>query len=363
MATFLVHFYSHAVDCAVIDLEQEKPVISFFESFITNTDLSRSLKNYHQKLIAKKIKIDSVECVLGESYVRSSLGTAFYSSPKPIKVDKMLLEKILREHSSSFDASVNIPKIHLENKIINTKLNGYQTLKPYGKEVLEIEISYFRSFISDGILNEIKELFGSFSKDITLHSFSYIKTMMLSSRSTVFTDIPSPFLLIEIEEDSTTLFFLEDTENFELETVFKGSSSMNIFVQKELHVDSHVAKSLLTMYSEGTLDEQAKIKVEKALEAFRDDWKKEIQKIHTRIVKKPLFGGSLCITASKKWKELFTKTLREDEYISSLYGNNAQIFDADSIKIEDLVIFKDSCRHPFHSALVTLFLKTRHLDN
>ncbi len=127
-------------------------------------------------------KVEDIYCIFSSPWYVSQTKILHYNAPSPIVVTKKIIDDLVAQFSEQFKNSAvakHALQIHdapelIEKRIIQIRLNGYETALPYGKVAEEVEVSLFTSIISKEVRSAIAELLHATfnSKHIEMHSFS-----------------------------------------------------------------------------------------------------------------------------------------------------------------------------------------------
>ena len=146
-------------------------------------DLVAALKQVLTELLTNAPRPNNLTCFLAAPFYASQTRTVKHERPAPVTVTKQLIENLVADDLRQFQASVpplyrEIPNdAHelIERKIMQIKLNRYETHSPFGQKAREIEINHYLSVGSRKVLDRFRELFraGLPHARPVFHSFSF----------------------------------------------------------------------------------------------------------------------------------------------------------------------------------------------
>ena len=174
------------------ELQYKHLLTSMLSSFKEVARAVASEKKIHHTAIKE------IHCIFSSPWHISQTRVLKASNSKPIIVDEKYLQKIIDECSSD-PSPLAESKAHLdpiEQRVIQVRLNGYETANPFGKEAHQIDISLFTTMLSREVRLKLHKVISSHfdTRDIRYHSFplaaySAIRDTLRSSTDFLFIDI------------------------------------------------------------------------------------------------------------------------------------------------------------------------------
>jgi hypothetical protein len=252
MNVFIVHLNSTSIDTSIARIGKNDNLELFFSrSSASKEGFRKIVQETHQELARLKEKVQKILCVVGGSFASGETRIISYDNKVPFMVSKEIVSKLLTENSAK---KVN----EIEKEIIHTKLNGYDTPSPFGKEATTVELTLFRSTMTMEIMNDIIEDLRPISRNIFFHTFPYIAFKTLSS----VRNSSAPYILIEIENSLTTFSLIKENSFLEVVTFPTGVQFILDSLKEDMNVDEKVATSFLKMKAENILEAETNLKLE-----------------------------------------------------------------------------------------------------
>ncbi|MCI5108466.1 MAG: hypothetical protein MRY49_01300 [Candidatus Pacebacteria bacterium] len=244
------------------------------------------LKHLNFLNIHKK-NIKSIHCVLASPWFMAETKTEIIEKPVTLTPEyiKDLVQKEKESFQKNIDVSGNIKL--LEQKIIDTKLNGYSTSKPYGKNADKSEITFFLSIVPQRILDIVeKHSDVNFAiDDVSYYSFSLVayKTFM-----DIFPE-DSNAVIFDITGEVTDMSIIEQDSLVKIGSVPIGRNTIARELAKRKGVTNNIALSYLDTYASGDTNLTLTFDIDKAIESVKSVWDKEIINFLQRISGKTIF--------------------------------------------------------------------------
>jgi len=209
--------------------------------------------------------------------------------------------------------------IILETKTIQTKLNGYETNNPFGKNAQEIEVAIYASISSEKIVKaiteRIKKVFHMSSPQFysfSLASFAAIRDIF-HEKSFLFMDISGEASDLSIVRDNV----LQETITFPL-----GKNSTIRKIASGLSSSFQEAVSLFRIAKDENLEEKTGRKIKKAMVVASKEWITAFQNALSSVSEKQTFPQDIFITADTDVSSWFIENLQDSGADSfSVIGN------------------------------------------
>lgn len=276
--------------------------------FELNASLEKKLEKAVKKAVhdsiaftAKKQKNGIKSCFIALSspwYV--SLSKIFkIKKEEPFFFDKSLINDILNNENSLFaEKNENSELKFLEAEIVKTKLNGYETRKPFDKKIKSAEIFFY--------VSAAKKSFFDFINNI-------LKTELHSDAEKFLTVKTTPSVLLnflknkKFEGNGLFLFFLNEVSELILiqENHIKETASVNkgynFFIRGLMAREKsfHEAESWFTKYQNDNLESGEKEKCGKIIKTLEEEWKKSFNNLLARLSADYFLPQNLYLFSSK----------------------------------------------------------------
>lgn len=173
------------------------------------------------------------------------------SSKAPTLVTPAVFSTLLRqsdeENRSELEREV-AGTVKIEQKLIKSTLNGYDTPRPYGKEANEIEFTLFGSFSLPVVIDRIRDVITREvqCKAIGFHSFSLLSFAVLRELFPREED----FIVIDISGEQTELSIVKKAIVAETATFPFGKNHLKRMLTKELGVPAATAETFFMLHGE-----------------------------------------------------------------------------------------------------------------
>jgi len=202
--------------CQNFEIKTQEPINNqkYLSSMISTFD--KGIISLRKSLIkiGNKEKIDKLFFFIGSPWCVSQSKMIKIIKDRPFEINKKFLEKIINTEEN--DEKKEIEKIEgiadwgiLEEKIIQSKLNGYKIDQIFGKKASDLEIELFVSFVP----REIKDKL-SFSEyeNFQKHALRHLNSCILSSYSflrDLYSD-KNDFIYIDIGDIITDAYIVKN---------------------------------------------------------------------------------------------------------------------------------------------------------
>ena len=277
-------------------------------------------------------------CFLASPWYASQTRVLKKKFDVPFKVNEKLLDETLQKEIEDFKTQevqkMGSDAVILETKTIQTKLNGYETSNPIGKEAIDFQTAIYISIspnkIVQTITEKIKKTFHAHSLHFNSFPFSSFVVMrdMFHEKNFLFMDISGEVSDISIVRDN----ILQETVAFPL-----GKNFLIRKLASEIGSTFQEAASQFRMAKNEELEEGHDKKVKKTLDKVGKEWitafQNSLQSISGR---KELLPRDIFITA--------------DEDVSRWFIENLQDSGADSLSVAGAVFNIRHLNGPFFSS-------------
>ncbi|MSR73083.1 hypothetical protein EXS61_00530 [Candidatus Parcubacteria bacterium] len=317
-----------------------------------------------RKLGLEKEKVRQTFCVLSSPWYISKTKILKIENNEPIFINRNFIDSLLKHEVDLFTKEVTERKIGalskkdieiLEKRIIQTKLNGYNTTDPYQKNARQIELAIFLSFISKEIATSIEHIVGKYfySKNLALFSFSLVEYSVIGD---IFSN-ESDYVFMDISSEVTDISSVEKHVLMETTSFPFGRNHLIKQVAEELKVLPEIALSYIKMNSRGHIEEASAKSVASASARVSREWSDLFFKAFSDVAKGST-PSKIFVTVDSDVAPLFISTIKKN---LSLAQKNSADFQAipvvllDEEKLSQFVEFDaQSDRDPF-LALESIF--------
>jgi len=291
---------------------------------IVLSDLNKTGLNFlpnHSK------KIDEAYCSLSSPWFVSQTKTLKIKKEKEFQVTSAMLTLLLKKEEEDFENS-NLSKINkeslssvevIERKIVDIKLNGYKSEKPFGKKVKEAEFSIFMSVSETEILDLIeKALLKHFHiNKLFFHSFTLISFSAIRDMYNRVVD----FLMLDITGEVTDISLIKDGNILKTMSFPIGKNTLLRFVSEELKTSPEEAlSSIKLLYTKSVLLDK-KENLRKSIHNQKMIWSKEFQKAVNSLGGEGIIPSTVFFTADEDLSNFYSEAIKSDEFTKSILAD------------------------------------------
>lgn len=232
----------------------------------------------HAAYLAVKYPRD-VHCIFSSPWHLAGAKVAVVSRERPFRIGKFTLNSIheiaeRRFRSSMVKAAGSKTALGdievIENKIVQIKLNGYETNLPVGKEVNHVEIVVFMSTVGKSFLERVERLLRRTfpHRRIHYHSFTFLYYLLV--RDTFARE--SDFVLLHVGGEVTDIAVVKKGVVVEIVSILIGKNSIVRNISKNLGISPQLASSIVRLYSERKIKGDLMERVASYLSAAEKEW-------------------------------------------------------------------------------------------
>ncbi len=296
-----------------------------FDRFVSS--MLETLEKVAQDISAVNLPAHSEKvfsCFLSSPWYVSQTRIIKKNFEKPIRISSRMLEEIQRKEIGDFKAleikEMGADAVVLETKIIQTKLNGYETSNPEGKEATDFQMAMYVSIspekIVESITEKIKKIFHAHS--LHFNSFPFASFVVIRDlfheKNFLFMDISGEVTDLTLVRDN----ILRDTVAFPL-----GKNFLIRKIAKDTGSTFQESVSQFRMSKNGEMEEKSVSEVKKALETASREWIQGFQNSLSDVLgKRELFSRDIFITSDSDVSKWFIENLQDVETNQfSIIGN------------------------------------------
>ncbi len=289
-------------------------------------------KNDFQVAVDNKIKIYNTCVILSSPWYLSETKLVKVEEAKPFMVTQALVDNLCLNVSKGYKGANSLNIDILEQKIIKTCLNGYQTLDPLKKMAKMLEINLFTSFVrktsTDSIRSIIERQFHTHKIDIhsqSLASFSIISGIWKSNAD--------KYIIADITSELTELVIVRNGIISESASFPKGKGFIEEAISEKLNVTVEVSESMLKMYSKGEIDPSLKSKIDSVLEKTKIDWMRDLTDSLSAMSVSATLPSTFYVFTSNHLGKIFCDYISSEEYQQFSFSDGS--FDVHEVKSSD----------------------------
>ena len=236
---------------------------------------------------------------------------------EPMLITENVFTGLLQESEKNAESEdKDIPKgsVQIEQKLIKSVLNGYETSLPYGKLAYEAEFAVLGGFsvprVTEKITDTITQLLHA--KHLTFHSFSLIAFAMLRE----LYPAEENFLFADISGEQTEISVAKKGVLVETVTFPFGKNHLIRSLKKDTNIPAGGASALFKLYAEdagtGKLFERTK----KLLDTAGKDWQTRFMKTLSDFSGEVFLPKTLFLTADDDVLPIFKKAIASGDVSS-----------------------------------------------
>jgi hypothetical protein len=243
----------------------------------------------------------------------------------------------------------------IEKRVIQIKLNGYETADPFGKRTESADISLFVSLIPKSVLDKVFDISMTtyHPKDTNafsfpLASFSTIRDVFGSMKDFMFIDIGGELSDLSVVKDGLIL----ETTSFPL-----GRHFLVRRISKAFATSIEEAASLVRLYHEGNADGTLEEKLKPVIDKASEEWLAAFNASLSSLAEKMTLPSSLFALINNDFVNFFMRAL-QDEKVSEFGVNDVPLSVTliNHDKLKSAVMFsKNADKDPF-IAILTAFV-------
>lgn len=263
-------------------------------------------------------------CVVSPHLHASQVRVIKSKYDKPITVSESLLKTLVLEDIKQFenkhlDLGGDSSNAVLEHKIMQIKLNGYETDSPIKKVASEIEISVFVSMVPKILLYDLRKIiFKNLHSDIIdFHSFTFVLSDVIRGVSLD----KRGFAVIDVEDEISEISVIrngviEDTASFPV-----GMSIITRIVMDRFGISHEQAISYLKLFTSRSGESEIIAKMSDVVERARVIWSDLFYQSLKKISYHHLLPDTFYIATDEVCKDVFLDFITRAEVSSLLVMN------------------------------------------
>ncbi len=197
----------------------------------------------------------------------------------------------------------------IEHKIVETKLNGYATSSPIGKEAQTVEISIFTSILIRSVAEAISRALNQVAKGSPIFFRSMVRAAYALSQAG-FTNEES-FLLLLISGETT---LIAPVSHNSLASIFSfpiGAETILRKISKETGKSKTELSSLISLAMNQSLTDKKEIEI---LREARSSWISEIGKLFLESAKVSSLPPFILASAPRAFAPWFFEGIKSEEF-------------------------------------------------
>lgn len=258
-----------------------------------------------QDTVRQTLRVDKIHIVLSSPWIVSKTKTSRFTYAKPLMLDREYLDQTIEQERTAFKKIFPFDIEFVEQKVFETKINGYTAKLKKPVPAMSLEISSAMSAMSKTVLKKIMDVTEHFfhGGKVSFHSsliLSYISLRHLQPEleSGAFVNVHGECTDVTIFKNSVPTHFA--STNF-------GSHTLVHTVAKSMNTSEGIAESKITLFEDGELNTQAEEKAAPLIEQKLAEWSASLTELMEQLEKN---APHAFVINSDVYETIFSNTLR-----------------------------------------------------
>lgn len=215
-------------------------------------------------------RISVIHIVLSSPWIVSKTKSIHINFPKAINIDHSYIEKIVADEEKEFKKLLPFEVEFIEQKVFETKVNGYHTRIKKTVPAMTLSVSSTMSAMSKRVISKIHNTIEHFyhGGKIFFHSASLLAFISMRHIKPEYTN----GIFIHVHGECTDVTLFKDGVPLHFASVNMGATSLVRIFAKSFRTSNAVAESKLTLYEKDDLTSAEKKKVEPVITKLLADW-------------------------------------------------------------------------------------------
>lgn len=288
-------------------------------------------------------KAQDVFCVFSSPWYISQTKIISLHEEKPLTISERFIDDLIKRSVEQFKGSdkakqslqVGSSAELIEQRIIEIKLNGYETINPYAKIANDIQIALYTSMISKGVKEKVaKTITERFhEKNIEFHSFAL--TMFSSIRDS-YPKIRD-YLIFDFGGEVTDVSIIRSGVLTQTVSIPFGSNVLIRKITQKLNTVPEEAISQITRYLKGDMHDSKTKVFDDMLVEIEAEWIALVGELLKGLSNDLPIPQTIFHTTSDDLNRLFVTFMNKDSFYTSAMAVNK--FNLISLQSDSLNIF------------------------
>lgn len=293
-------------------------------------------------------------CTLASPWHATQTRIIRVKKDKPFNVTKQFVDDLIRTEIEAFKNSEEVKGYTagdrasiMEKRLIQVKLNGYETSEPHGKEARSIEATLFVSLspkeLLKNIAGEIRRTY--VVPEIEFNSFSLVAFDVLRN----IAHESDNFLFLDISGEITDLSLVRSGVLLETVTFPIGKRDVIRKLAKILKTSPSEALSLLHLYHDHNISGQHKDSIEEALLSAAGEWMSSFQGALSTLSESFSIPSKVFFTSDKDIEGWFSSLITKEQFAQfTMTDEKFDVAPVNAAFLNDFCRFNSrSARDPF----------------
>lgn len=269
-------------------------------------------------------KPHKVFCIVGPHLHASQVRKIKIKYNSPVVVSELLIKNLILQDITHLEKKhLNIggdsSNAVLEHKIMQLKLNGYETVSPINKHANEIEISVFVSMVPNILIHDLSRMITKnlHSNKIDFHSFAFVlsdvvRGVLLDKRG---------FVAVNIEDEISEISVIRDGVIEEIASFPVGISLLTRIVMDRFSISHDQASSYMKLFVSGMGTGEMSFKMKELVERTRTIWSDLFYQTLKKMSYHHLLPDTFYIVTDETCKDIFNDFIKKTDISNLLVVN------------------------------------------
>ncbi len=265
----------------------------------------------------KNHKVKDVSLVFSSPWYISQTKIARMQKEKPFTFTESMLKEMMDSEKTSYEKAAAITSKTkekgielLEQKVIQIKLNGYETAKPFGKTAFSAEANIFSSFTDSLLLKQVKDaVLSSFHpKKVEIHSYPGVAYSVLRD---IFPGEDN-FIIVDAGGEATEISLVKNGVLLETFSFPMGHNHTLRKISEDLNISRDIAVSSLSPFLDGKTftKTEGEGKLGNIVEAEKNEWSECFQSALKNLSEQGTVPSTAYLIAEMPFSNLFRDAMK-----------------------------------------------------
>ena len=311
----------------------------------------------HLRGTQKRYRVAYVDVVISSPWNASETKTLSVKFKDATIVTEVMIRELLSKEETAFEErygsdSEGVP-MHsvLERKILEIRLNGYPTARPYGKKVGALEIRMLTSIMMSGTLEKIKRTISNRFPESQPRFHTFLAVAFTSTRD-LFPEIEN-FLVVQVGGEVSDIAIMKRGSITEIASTPSGHNSLlRAFGKICSDHPNCTLEGLLKIHREVGIQTTDQKEVEAAILETKRLWLEHFNFALFNFFEETFLPKVVFLFEERPYTSLFEDFLREAE--SSQFTATAEPFIINAVDVEKSPIFAEFDKNVLHDEILAM---------
>ncbi len=262
--------------------------------------------------------VGEIHCTLASPWFLSQTKIVREVKDTPELFSEKALDELVKKEANAFAdafaASEYGERFHeqlelVESHVVSLSLNGYETSRPKGKKMKELEVALYFSVVGSELLAQIREVVQPIFRRSTInfHTFPMVTFSVVRDVASV----PRHFLLVDVDGEVSDFTIVKKGVAMQTITVPMGSQHFVRALEKEAGISPETALSVLGMHGLDSLSDETKKRVEPVLKKASKDWQASVSGSIALLSEECFVPGTVMVAAEDRLQPFFATLISD----------------------------------------------------